>query len=468
MSNKNSKNRRFANTTIIRACKFVHMLMTIGVFAVCLDFYNTRYNDYGVGDRRFFIFVCLYTALLFFSLRTYKAYGFGMTKSSILIYSQTLSVLVTDVAFYVVFVVANSKVFNPLPLMLFFAAQMCINCIWTLIANRIYFKLNKPKKTMILYNKESELLRLEEIYSRKKNFEITEKVKYEKDGDWAEHIDKCEVAFLAGLPTDERNFIFEYCIEKNVQCYTAPYTGDIIMMGATHLDMFSVPVFEVSRAVPNVEYLFVKRFVDVVCSLLGIIILSPVMAFTAIAIRLYDKGPALYKQVRLTRNGKEFEIYKFRSMRVNAESDGVARLATDNDDRITPIGKFIRACRLDELPQLFNILKGDMSIVGPRPERPEIAQQYLEEYPEFNLRLQVPAGLTGLAQVYGRYNTEPADKLQMDLMYINEMSLLQDFRLIMATVKILFMKDSTSGTAEGQTTAMAKSDEAKSENLQNN
>ena len=450
-------------TAFIRACKLFHMLVTISIFSVCLDFYNSRYNDYGVGDRRFFIFVCLYTAVLWFSLRTYKAYDFGMTKSSMLIYSQTLAGLVTNVAFYIVFVVANSKIFNPLPLLCFFMAQVLVNSVWTLIVNRMYFRLNKPKKTVVLYCKESALIRLEDVYSRKKNFEITDTVKYESGCNWAEHLDGCEAVFVIDLPTDERNFIFEYCIEKNILCYVAPYTGDIIMMGSTYLNTSSVPVFEISRAVPNVEYMLIKRFIDIALSLGGIIILSPFMAITALAVHLYDKGPALYKQVRLTQNGKEFKILKFRSMGVNAESDGVARLATNNDNRITPIGKIIRACRLDELPQLFNILKGDMSIVGPRPERPEIAEQYLEEFPEFNLRLQVKAGLTGLAQVYGKYNTEPADKLHMDLMYVNEMSLIQDFKLMMATVKILFIKESTDGTAEGQTTAMAKKDTAETD-----
>ena len=145
---------------------------------------------------------------------------------------------------------------------------------------------------------------------------------------------------------------------------------------------------------------------------------------------------------------------KFRSMKVNAEKDGVARLAAENDDRITPVGKIIRAIRFDELPQLLNILRGDMTIVGPRPERPEIAEQYMQEMSAFSLRLQVKAGLTGYAQVYGRYNTEPSDKLKMDLMYINNMGIMEDLKLMFATVRILFMKDSTSGIGEGQTTAM--------------
>ena len=168
----------------------------------------------------------------------------------------------------------------------------------------------------------------------------------------------------------------------------------------------------------------------------------------------YDHGPVLYKQVRLTKDGRLFEILKLRSMIVDAEKGG-ARLAGAHDDRITPIGRIIRAIRFDELPQLFNILKGDMSIVGPRPERPEIAEQYRQELPAFDLRLQVKAGLTGYAQIYGRYNTEPQDKLKMDLMYINHASLAEDIKLIFATVRVLFLRDSTSGVAEGQTTASA-------------
>ena len=181
------------------------------------------------------------------------------------------------------------------------------------------------------------------------------------------------------------------------------------------------------------------------------------MAITALAIKLYDGGPAIYKQVRLTKDGKEFKIWKFRSMRVDAEKDGVARLSTgDKDDRITPIGRIVRKCRLDELPQLFNILAGDMSVVGPRPERPEIAEQYYQFLPDFRLRLQVKAGLTGYAQVYGKYNTDPYEKLEFDLLYINHMSVPTDLELIFATFGILFSKESTEGVEAGQTTAIGE------------
>ena len=179
------------------------------------------------------------------------------------------------------------------------------------------------------------------------------------------------------------------------------------------------------------------------------------MLATAIAIKVTDGGPVFYKQVRLTKNGKLFNVLKFRSMRVDAEKDGKARLSTgEKDDRITPVGRVIRKVRIDELPQLLNILSGSMSLVGPRPERPEIAELYEQVLPEFRLRLQAKAGLTGYAQVYGKYNTTPYDKLQMDLMYIATSSVLEDLRIIMATIKILFVPESTDGVEEGQMTAI--------------
>ena len=202
-------------------------------------------------------------------------------------------------------------------------------------------------------------------------------------------------------------------------------------------------------------YAFIKRTIDILFSSMGLIILSPMLLIVAACIKLYDGGPVFYKQIRLTKGHKEFEIYKFRSMIVDAEKNG-ARLAAQNDNRITPIGKVIRATRVDELPQLINILKGDMTLVGPRPERPEIEDVYLKEIPEFGMRLKVKAGLTGYAQVFGKYNTSPEDKLKLDLLYINQRSLLLDFKLIFYTIKIIFIPEATEGIEENKTTAGSK------------
>ena len=228
---------------------------------------------------------------------------------------------------------------------------------------------------------------------------------------------------------------------------------------AQQVHLFHLPMLRVGRYEPTPEYLFFKRLIDLMMAGVATIALSPIMVITAIAIKAYDKGPVFYKQTRLTKDGKEFGVLKFRSMKVNAEKDGVARLSSgENDPRITPVGRIIRKCRIDELPQLLNILKGDMTIVGPRPERPSIAADYEKVMPEFHLRLQAKAGLTGYAQVYGKYNTTPYDKLLMDLMYISHPSLLEDLMIMFATVKILFMPESTEGVEEGQVNALGKMD----------
>ena len=268
-------------------------------------------------------------------------------------------------------------------------------------------------------------------------------------------LDGMQTVFLSGIHSHDRNIILKYCVANNINVFMVPRIGDVIMSGAWHMHMFHLPMLRVGRYMASPEYLFVKRAMDIVLSLIALVITSPIFLVTAIAIKS-DGGPAFYKQVRLTKDGRPFEIMKFRSMRVDAEKDGVARLSTgDKDDRITPVGHIIRKCRIDELPQLINILKGDLSICGPRPERPEIAAQYCEEMPEFALRLQAKAGLTGYAQVYGKYNTTPYDKLQMDLMYIAHPSIIEDLKIMLATVKILFMPESTEGVSEGQTTAMS-------------
>ena len=197
------------------------------------------------------------------------------------------------------------------------------------------------------------------------------------------------------------------------------------------------------------ESLALKRCVDILLSGCLLLLFSPVMLITALAIKVCDRGPVFYRQERLTLEGKIFRIYKFRSMRIDAEKDGVARLATMHDERITAVGKWIRRWRLDELPQLLNVLKGEMSMVGPRPERPEIAAEYQSWMPEFSYRLKVKAGITGYAQILGRYDTTPYDKLLLDLMYIEGYSLFLDIKLILMTLKVLFWPESSAGIKDG-------------------
>lgn len=441
-------------TILMRGMKVLNVAASIALFAFGWYGYYASGRYPGLTESGMLI-CAFYAILLVIMRRVYNAYDVGGSRVSELIYSLSLSDVIVAGIVYVVASVSGIALLNPLPLLGIVVLQGIWNAVWSLVANKVYFRIHKAKKTVIIYEEDNDLKKLEEIKYFSSKFDVQKYMKNPVDDIHAiiREIEGYDVVFVAGIPATLRNGIVKYCVEQNVQGYIAPHVGDVIMAGATYMQMFSVPLVRVRRSQPSPEYLFIKRAFDIFVSLIGIIVTSPVMLVTAIAIMAYDHGPALYKQVRLTKDGREFKILKFRSMRVNAEKDGVARLASAHDDRITPVGHFIRACRLDELPQLFNILKGDMTIVGPRPERPEIAAQYEEEMPAFNLRLQVKAGLTGFAQVEGRYNTTPYDKLQMDLMYINSMSVSEDLRLMFATVKILFMKDSTEGVAEGQVTA---------------
>ena len=446
--------------SVFRVSKCLHFLLTVGLFAIYAWFAHQP-----VDKTQYVAAILVYAVVFLFSLRTYSAYNIGLSQIHMLVYSQTLSDLLCAAIIYMLQLLDRAGWINPLPLLAMLGVQFVLNLVWSLSCNTLYFRTNPPKPTVIVYRDPIDLQRLEEIYRHSKKFQVIKTISYTGNDIFAltDSLKGAEAIFVAGIDASLRNGITKYCVENNIRCYITPRVGDMLMMGGKHLELFSVPVFRVMRAAPDLEYLAIKRAIDILCSLLGILVLSPFMLLTALAIKLYDGGPVIYKQVRLTKDGKEFKILKFRSMRVDAERDGVARLSTAHDDRITPVGKFIRAIRFDELPQLFNILKGDMTIVGPRPERPEIARQYEETLPAFNLRLQVKAGLTGLAQVYGKYNTDPYDKLRMDLMYINRMSLLYDIQLMLATVKVLFMKESTSGIADGQTTAsMEEATEEKS------
>ena len=400
--------------------------------------------------------VAVFAVLYFYFCKTYDAFVISHYRIFDIIASQTLSLLFTDGLMYAITVLLCKHFPNPFPLLLCFVDQISISIIWSCIAHWTYFKWFPAQKTIIVYDRRRGMQDLIEEYGLAKKFDVKKTASVEECLNDLSMIDDMEVVFLTGIHSHDRNFILKYCLYEKKQVYVIPRIGDVIMSGAWQVHMFHLPMMRVQRYRPRPGYLFFKRVFDIVAALLGLIILSPVFLITAIAIKLTDKGPVIYKQERLTKNGKRFMIHKFRSMRVDAEKDGVARLSSgDNDDRITPVGRFIRKCRIDELPQLFDILSGNLSVVGPRPERPEIAEEYMKEIPEFQLRLQAKAGLTGYAQVYGKYNTTPYDKLQMDLMYIAHPSFAEDIRICFATFKILFSPESTEGVEEGQTTAIS-------------
>ena len=454
MNNKNKK-RTLWKSILMQVLKAIHLLAVPTLFMFCWYFFYAVKNSETIVSRYDIVIIIVYFLDWFFMAKIYNIYALNFSKKTDLIFGHVLSEFVIAVVVYVLHTIMRWQFRNPLFLLAVFGEQAIFSVLWILFAHWLYFKIHKPKRTIAIYKRDSDLRKLQEISKFPRKFDIEKFVKIEDESlaGILPIIEGYEIIFVAGVEASTRNGIIKYCVDNKVQGYFAPHVGDVIFMGGMPIQQFSTPVIGIRRVAPAPYYLFLKRFFDIFVSLIAIILLSPLMLVTAIIIKCYDRGPVIYSHIRLTTDRKPFKIYKFRSMRVDAEKDGVARLSTEHDDRITPVGKFIRKCRLDELPQLFNILKGDMTIVGPRPERPEIAEQYEKEIPAFALRLQVKAGLTGYAQVYGRYNTNPYDKMQMDLMYINNMGIFEDLRLMFATVRILFAKESTSGIDDNATTA---------------
>lgn len=462
------------NTIKTRLLILFHFMLECAIFIVLwVIYYRIPFveGEYFVHNRT----ICAsYIILLFVLSRTYSAYRVGLDRIEDLIYSQALANLITHCFIYTIACVMAQKMLSPLALIGCFLLQFIITVAWTVAVNKLYFKNYRAQRTLVIYKNKNDLSKLDEVLAIKTRWDVTNKIKIVKDEAeyYNQHADSNEnicsanihklidimsdydVIFVSGVGASLRNGIEKYCVEVDKECFFIPHTGDVITAGATHMQSFSVPIYRAARQKLNPEFELIKRLSDILVSAVALIIMSPFMIITAVAIKCDDGGPVFYRQVRLTKNGKCFKIIKFRSMKVDAEKNGEARLASENDDRITKVGSFIRKIRLDEVPQFFNILKGDMSLVGPRPERPEIAERYDKEIPAFKLRLQVKAGLTGYAQVYGRYNTEPKDKLKMDLIYINNIGIVEDIKLIFATIKILFIKKSTQGISEEQITAM--------------
>lgn len=435
----------------------------IGIpFTICWIYYNVNQVGFKVLSTRSISVILMFEVLYFFFGRVYDAFLISIKRVIEILYSQILGIIMADGFMFLVLCLLSKGMPNLLPALLALGGQILLSALWCLAANRWYFSRFAGKKTGIIYDVRRDAEQLFKQYGHDTKFDVQFVCSVKECfAEGMSRLKDVEAVFLFGVHSHDRNIILKHCISKGIVVYVIPRVGDVIMSGAKRMHMFHLPMLRVERYNPTIEYQIVKRTFDIVSSLLMIIVTSPIMLAVAIAIKVCDGGPVLYKQTRLTKDGKRFRVWKFRSMRIDAEKDGIARLSTgENDDRITPVGKVIRACRLDELPQLFNILGGSMSVVGPRPERPEIVARYEKEMPEFALRLQAKAGLTGYAQVYGKYNTEPYDKLQMDLMYISKPSFVEDLRIVFATVRILFDKESTEGVTSRQVTALDREDHA--------
>ena len=444
-----------------RLVKLLFSLVLTGLITaiyayVWIYYFNERMLQAPFFRRGNWMMIFLYGVLLVFFMQMYGGYKVGYLKKGNLIYSQILSVVFLNTFTYFQIAVLDKRFFAPTVLVLMTFADAAAIVIWTMIFERIYMWMYPPRRMLMVYGDRSDYHLMEKMNAREDKYEITDMMSYRQGFQgFVEKVKGFDGVIVGDMPSHDRNLILKYCFEQEIRTYAVPKISDILLRSSDDLTLFDSPLLLSRNRGLTVEQEMIKRFMDVVLSLLAAVITLPFFAVIGAAIKLTDGGPVFYRQVRLTKGGKEFEIYKFRTMIQNAEAESGARLASEKDPRILPVGRFLRATRLDELPQIYNILKGDMSIVGPRPERPELAAEIEKEIPEFTYRLKVKAGLTGYAQVYGKYNTTSYDKLKLDLTYIRKYSILLDIKLIFMTPKIMFMKESTEGVkddSQGQET----------------
>ena len=398
-----------------------------------------------------YLIILLYFSMQYLFSRIYGALQIGYYKMSDILYSQALTTIIVDILMYAVMSLVARELISPAPVVVMLCMQVVVIAVWSFISTHLYKKLYPPYRLVVIYSNHSATNLVRKMAVRDDQFQICEAVRLEEGFDRIkERIDCYDGAIICDIPGSDRNDLLKYCFDNNKRTYVTPKISDILIRAGENIHLFDTPLLLCKNSGLTFEERFFKRILDILVATLGLIVMSPFMLITALAIKIQDGGPVFFKQDRVTKDGKVFKIIKFRSMKVDADADrgGGGPSATVDDDRITPVGRVIRACRMDEFPQIFNILKGDMSVVGPRPECVENVERYLQEVPEFAYRHKVKAGLTGYAQIYGKYNTTAYDKLKLDLFYIENYSIRTDLRLIFMTVKVLFMKESTEGFDE--------------------
>lgn len=397
----------------------------------------------------------IYGLILFLLTNLYGGFKIGYLRLMDVLYSQILSLLCANVVAYIQIVLISRHYLSTIPLLKMTVCQIAIILLWVFICKLIYAALYPPRQMLLVcYDRDPDDM-IMKMSARQDKYEICDIADLNEeplDG-VCDMVANYEAVLIYDIPAYERNIILKRCFTESVRTYITPKISDILLKGSENIHLFDTPLYLSRNKGLSGDQIIFKRLLDLAISIPVAVILLPLFLVIALLIKLYDGGPVLYKQPRLTIDNKVFDIYKFRSMRMDSEKNG-AQLAKKNDDRVTPVGRVLRALHFDEFPQLINIIKGDMSLVGPRPERPEIAAQYKEIIPEFDFRLKVKAGLTGYAQVYGKYNTTPYDKLKLDLTYIENYSFWLDIKLLFLTFKILFQKENTEGIDANQITAV--------------
>lgn len=440
---KKASPRDFKKTAVFTA-KALIVLATVTAFGyAAFEFYGAALFYF----RGNVLLVLVYAFLFLVLASVYGCFRIGVALLKELMFSYFLAIAVTNFFTYCVLSLLARDMLDPWPAVLLSAAQVFLSSGFYWMANDIYFKLYPVRNAVFISGQSKEDAVLYKKFNRDKKRRLVSLVAFESEGYEAltKKIDAFSSVVVGKVNGPLRLKLLDYCFEHDKRLYLLPALEDIMVHLAHDILIGDSSVLLLKNRGLTPEQRLMKRAVDIVLSLLGLLLLSPLFVLSAAAVKLEDGGPVFYKQKRLTLGGKLFTIVKFRSMAVDAEKYGGARLAGKNDARVTRVGKLLRALRLDELPQLWNVLKGDMSVVGPRPERPELFEKICEQFPQFRYRLKVKAGLTGYAQIYGKYSTTFEDKVKMDLIYIEHCSLLLDLKLIFSTLKALLSRASAEG-----------------------
>jgi len=427
------------------------MLEVIILAVVYYLVWRSKYDMFAFAYKGKYVLMALYAMVAYLVFQYTDCTMFGQLNRVDLIIGQIISLLLVNGFTYLQLCLIENALIAWMPMVMLFCIQSVIAIVLIFVFTTVYHKLYAPHNMLLIYGTRNGVGLKFKMDARKDKYNITGLICAEEGYDAIVHkIPKYDAVILNDVAAPLRNDILKFCYRFRVRTYLTPKLTDIMIRGAKNISLFDTPLLLVKGTGLTPAQRVGKRTMDIVGALFVLLVIWPILVIAAAAIKLEDGGPVFFKQKRMTRGGREFEILKFRSMIVDAEKYTGAVLASEDDPRITKVGKFLRAHRIDELPQLLNILKGDMSIVGPRPERKVIADEYCKDIPEFAYRTKVRGGVTGYAQIYGKYNTSAYDKLRLDLMYIENYSLLLDIKLIILTLRIIFSKDSTEGIDKQQ------------------
>ena len=446
--------RKFGEKTETRLYRKAMLLGNLIIRIITLTMFIFVSISWYLRLQRVSITCCMSWIIYFIiyesSARLYNGFKSGNIRVPEIITAQVLSLLWACSAGWIICCTSRHRIVGVRSFLLLLAADVAVASVWAYIMDKVYMRLHKPRRVLLVCPEQDRDLLIVKLSEKKNKFYVTD---YENGDEVIAKLSgghsTASAVVLYNIEGQKKSEIITWCVEHGMRIYVVPSIADIQLRSMRSVHLLDMPMIMYEELELHRVELAIKRICDIVISASALIILSPFLALISLAIHLEDGGPVFFRQERCTKNGQIFKIVKFRSMVVDADRFGT-KPVTDGDPRITRVGRWIRQYRIDELPQLFNILVGQMSLVGPRPERYEFYEKYTGELPEFRLRSRMRGGLTGYAQVYGKYNTSPRDKLALDLIYIENWSLLLDLKILLLTIQVCLKKESTEGFDENR------------------